>query len=502
MPRHVLDIFLSSTSEDLRVYRQTVSDVLSRLGQFAVRMETFGAKPNKPLDACREEVARSDALIVVVGHRYGWIPSKAEGGDGERSITWWEVQWALDASKPVYAFLIDPAAPWPGPREQDRLLAAATEAETLEIWRAVRSLQAFRRFLDNQTTRALFATADQLGTLVATSLFPWLLEHAAPLRSSTAADRAPIPLIPPAAPVQPAGVRRLHEQTYWQEQIHVLSARELIVDAAPVRLAIIAGRPRTVHPALANVSITSVALDGGTAANTPDDYTTSLSALIAASGGDGFHGVAPGTALLAISVLEEQLTASNASIASGIDRAILGGARVICLALGATAPSDIIDDAVNDAVQAGVTVVAPAGNAGGDVPHYPAALESVIAVGAVDHNGQPTAWTSYGEWVDIMAPGDDLSLPAGETGYSISKGTAWSCAIAAGVAALLLQINPQLTPAQVKQLLIETAYAPKSDKAGVRLVDAYAAARRALRAARGQNTAGETNGGGKRRRRQ
>ena len=52
-----------------------------------------------------------------------------------------------------------------------------------------------------------------------------------------------------------------------------------------------------------------------------------------------------------------------------------------------------------------MTVVAPAGNAGGDVPHYPAALESVIAVGAVDHNGQPTAWTSYGEWVDIMAPG-------------------------------------------------------------------------------------------------
>src|SRR5262245_10258806 len=118
MARNVLDIFLSSTSEDLRDYRKTVADTLSRLGQFAVRMETFGAKPNKPLDACRADVARSDALIVVVGHRFGWIPTKAQGGDGKRSITWWEVQWALDAKKPVYAFLIDPAAVWIGAREQ------------------------------------------------------------------------------------------------------------------------------------------------------------------------------------------------------------------------------------------------------------------------------------------------------------------------------------------------------------------------------------------------
>jgi hypothetical protein len=170
MPRHVLDIFLSSTSEDLQEYRATVTDVLSRLGQFVVRMETFGAKPNKPWRTCRNEVGRADALIVLVGHRYGWIPSKREGGDGQRSITWWEVQWALDQGKPVYAFLIDPRELWRGSREQDRLIATTSESETLRIGRAVRGLQSFRAFLGTHATRELFRTADQLGSLVAKPL--------------------------------------------------------------------------------------------------------------------------------------------------------------------------------------------------------------------------------------------------------------------------------------------------------------------------------------------
>lgn len=480
MARRVLDIFLSSTSEDLRDHRSTVSDALARLGQFVVRMETFGAKPNKPLAACREEVAQSDALIVVVGHRYGWIPSKADGGDGKRSITWWEVQWALDAKKPVYAFMIDPKVAWSGAREQDRLIASTTEQETLEVWRAVRGLHEFRTFLENRTTRALFGTPDHLALLAATSLFPWLLENAAPMRPSTPADLAVSPGIPPdAAPA--ARSRQLHEQMYWQEQVHVLSARELITPPAPLRVAIVAGRPRTEHPALSNVSITAVAMEGGAAANQADDYTTGLSALIAASGGGGFWGVAPGTELLAISVLDEELLTHQGTIANAIDRAILGGARVICLPLGATDRSEILADAIQDANEAGVTVVATAGNNGADTHVYPAALESVIAVGAVNRKSEPTPWTSFGPWVDVAAPGEDLSLPAGADGYAISNGTSWACAIVAGTVALLLQINPKLRPVEIKKLLIETAHPGRGGKAGINVVDAYLAAYRAGR---------------------
>ena len=486
MARHVLDIFLSSTSEDLKDYRRTVADTLGRLGQFAVRMESFGAKPNKPLPKCREEVARSDALIVIVGHRYGWVPPKQDGGDGKRSITWWEVTWALEEQKPVYAFLIDPAAPWPGSREQDRLTRAATEPETLGVWRDVRSLAEFRSFLENSMTRELFTSPDQLGMLVATSLFPWLLEHASPVRPVAPEDLTEASVVPPDRPRggkrggtgSARGANQRHEQLYWLEQLHAVSARELLPTSKPVRVAIVAGRPREQHPALVNVAITSVATDGRAAANVPDDYTTALAALIAGSG-DAFEGVAPGAELLTISVLDENYTSNFATIASAIDRAVLGGARVLCLSLGSEEESQIVTDAITDAVEAGLIVVAAAGNESSDTKLYPAALESVIAVGAVDGAGEPTPWTNHGDWVDLMAPGD-LLLPSGADGYAPSMGTSWACAIVSGVAALLLQVKPTLSPAEVKTLLTDTARPTRSEKGGARVVDAFRAIRAAM----------------------
>jgi subtilisin family serine protease len=185
--------------------------------------------------------------------------------------------------------------------------------------------------------------------------------------------------------------------------------------------------------------------------------------------------------LLTISVLDENLTSTNATVAAGIDRAVLGGARVICLGIGGGERSDVIDDAIADAVEAGVVVVAPAGNRGTDTPQYPAASAGVLAVGAIDHQRRLTSWTSRGAWVHVMAPGEML-LPAGEHGYAAWKGTSWSCAIVSGAAALLLQANPQLTPGQIRDLLVDTGQAigGPDNSADGRVIDVYAAVRRAL----------------------
>ena len=112
-------------------------------------------------------------------------------------------------------------------------------------------------------------------------------------------------------------------------------------------------------------------------------------------------------------------------------------------------------------------------------PHSGGTSTGVIAVGAVNMDGSLMPWTSYGSWVAVMAPGVDLPLPAGETGPAPSiSGTSWSCAIVSGIVALLLQVDPELTPraALSKRLLIESAHPSKSGKAGVRIVDAYLAA--------------------------
>lgn len=103
-PPQALWIFLSSTAEDLGAHRAKVTTALEELGQRAVRMEIFGARDGAPLEECQKLARGADALVVCVAYRYGWVPSQEEGGDGKKSITWYEVEAALDAGRPVFAF--------------------------------------------------------------------------------------------------------------------------------------------------------------------------------------------------------------------------------------------------------------------------------------------------------------------------------------------------------------------------------------------------------------
>ena len=111
LTRPVLRIFISSTAVDLRDYRDKVRDAVLRLENVPIGMETFSAQSGQPVSECMRMAAEADAVICVVAHRYGYVPPPELGGDGERSITWLEVDAAKRAGKPVFAFLVDPKAP-------------------------------------------------------------------------------------------------------------------------------------------------------------------------------------------------------------------------------------------------------------------------------------------------------------------------------------------------------------------------------------------------------
>ena len=170
-------IFLSSTSDDLITYRERVSLAVESMRQRPVRMEAFVAEPDAPLEVCRKHARSADALVVIVAHRYGWVPSKDEGGDGKKSITWHEVDAAREAGKPVFAFLVDPDHPWSGAEEQDRLKEAKSQKAAIAILKAVQSLDEFKDFLDSNVTRKTFTNPDDLAAKVTTSLFSWLLDQ-------------------------------------------------------------------------------------------------------------------------------------------------------------------------------------------------------------------------------------------------------------------------------------------------------------------------------------
>jgi subtilisin family serine protease len=144
----------------------------------------------------------------------------------------------------------------------------------------------------------------------------------------------------------------------------------------------------------------------------PEDYLdkeghgTHCSGTIAGSYNDktGFTGVAPLAKILMGRVCGD-LGCSNVAVAQGINWGVQEKVDVISMSLGGGSSSSAEKLAVTNAEKAGVTVVAASGNDGTGKVSYPAALPTVIAVGAVDSAIKKTSFSQWGPELDIVAPG-------------------------------------------------------------------------------------------------
>ena len=160
--------------------------------------------------------------------------------------------------------------------------------------------------------------------------------------------------------------------------------------------------------------------------------------------------------------------AFDSDIATGIVLAVDHGARVINMSLGGAGFSPLLQAAVQYATERNVVVVAAAGNTGTDVPQYPAAFPEVLAVGATDPAGKLVDFSSFGDWLDLAAPGFDIVSTFPGASYVNGAGTSFSAPMVAGVAAMIRAQNPALTQAQVGDRLRAAAR-----DAGPRGVDPY-----------------------------
>lgn len=218
------------------------------------------------------------------------------------------------------------------------------------------------------------------------------------------------------------------------------------------------------------------------------------------SGGDsGVMGVAPEAKILPVRVILEDGDAARAkarktrgnALAEGIRWAADHGADVINLSLGddsaSAHPEPAEDEAIQYALKKGVVVVASAGNGGekGDHVSYPAAYPGVIAVTAVDRYGTRASFSTRRWYATVSAPGVDVVIADPDRKYYEGWGTSAAAAFVSGAAALVTAAHPDLTPAQVKDLLEETARnAPvdgRDDSRGFGFVDPAAAIEAAAR---------------------
>jgi hypothetical protein len=150
-------IFISSTFEDLQGFRQATFDAIHSLGAYGDNMIHWSADERSGKIHSIERVRQSDLLILIVAHRYGYVPT------GEDiSVTHQEYRAAQAGRIPVLAFFVDEEAPWPPNQiEHNR----RTE------------LQAFKREVEQAVTRKLFRSSDELGRLVTQALAQFIERH-------------------------------------------------------------------------------------------------------------------------------------------------------------------------------------------------------------------------------------------------------------------------------------------------------------------------------------
>ena len=121
-----------------------------------------------------------------------------------------------------------------------------------------------------------------------------------------------------------------------------------------------------------------------------------------------------------------------------------------------TAPVfDYINQAITYAYNHGVTIVCASGNNNNAYIKYPASHEHTIAVGAVNSSNIRASFSNYGDGLDLVAPGVDIisTAPADSCYYKMDSGTSFSAPHVSGVVALMLSVNPTLTPDQIRDIL-------------------------------------------------
>ncbi len=195
--------------------------------------------------------------------------------------------------------------------------------------------------------------------------------------------------------------------------------------------------------------------------STMNSHGTAVAALIA-----GIDGLAPGASILDYRIARDDGTSDTFLIAQAILAATDAGADIINISLGAAGRSVLLEQAVNYASQAGVVVVASAGNNGLDYLFYPAAYENVVGVGAVDARGEHLLFSNTGE-TSIVAPGLALNSTAGNgTPISFSGTSASSPVVAGAIAAVMTQQQTNASNAwQQVQSSANEAGAPGNDPA-------------------------------------
>ena len=280
-----------------------------------------------------------------------------------------------------------------------------------------------------------------------------------------------------------------NERYQWMhEQIGSYGAWGVTTGSSNVTVAVIGTGVNADHEEFKGKSSVSSPDIRGTGDGSGDAIGTGtyMAGIIAGSAANaaGGAGIAPGAGILALRADD----ASGKVVESNVIKAIryVSGwdedgtaqigereADIINVAYVRDVYSESLKAAIDEAYEAGVTVVAPMGDDLANNIRYPAAYDHVIAVCATDAAGLKTYNSSYGSWADIAAPGQGIySAYKGNTSaYTAIDGTYAASAVISGACALYMSALGHVSPDTMERVLKSSAKASQSKNIGAGIID-------------------------------
>lgn len=294
--------------------------------------------------------------------------------------------------------------------------------------------------------------------------------------------------VPETPPNAAAGPPELAGAQYAPERMNIPAAHR-VAEGKDVLIAVIDSAVDPSHPELKE------ALVEPDQAAKPHTHGTGMAGAIAAH--VKLVGIAPAARLLALDALKYDTSGAgrgtSIDIVTALDTVGKRGARVVNLSF-AGPRDELMARALRALRLRGAVLVAAAGNEGPKAkPLFPAAHPDVIAVTATGPDDALYAQANIGAQIALAAPGVEVMVPAPGGAYQVLSGTSLASAHVSGVAALVLEHHPELTPVQVREVLLRTARdlgkSGRDDLYGAGLIDAAAAVSSAAASASGATEA-------------
>ncbi|MGW9102930.1 S8 family peptidase [Priestia megaterium] len=186
-------------------------------------------------------------------------------------------------------------------------------------------------------------------------------------------------------------------------------------------------------------------------------------------------GIAPDVQLFSIKSMDSEGNSKKENIVAGVQWAIDHDIDILNMSIGSKVNSKSIKDVINKAYKSGILIVTPVGNSGySRVSNitYPAKYSTTLSVGSVSDKLERSYFSSTGSELDIVAPGEEIYVPALNGIYTYDSGTSMASPYITGVASILLSANRDLTNDDLKTIILLSAdYLGNKNEYGYGVVD-------------------------------